>query len=107
MQSAIAQATDSAKRAGATRVHLIRLTIGALSGVVPDALRFAFDLLCQGTPAEGARLEIEEIAPACWCATCESEFASPDLLGQCPRCHAVSTRLTHGTELELTSIEVS
>jgi hydrogenase nickel incorporation protein HypA/HybF len=107
IQTAIAQAVHSATRAGAARVHRLRLTIGTLSGVVPDSLRFAFELACRNTPAQGACLEIQEVAPACWCEPCQSEFPTPDFLGECPRCHTVSSRLTRGTELELTSVEVS
>jgi hydrogenase nickel incorporation protein HypA/HybF len=107
IQSAIAQAVDSARKAGATRVHRLRLTVGALSGVVPDSLRFAFDLACQDTPAQGAQLDILEVPPACWCEPCQSEFPAPDLLGECPTCHTASSRLTRGTELELTSVEIS
>ena len=54
MQSALNQALREARRAGAARVHQIRLRIGVLSGVVPDALQFAFEALTPGTAAEGA-----------------------------------------------------
>ncbi len=54
MQSALSLALDQARQAGAARVHTIRLRIGALSGVVPDALEFAFEALTPGTMAEGA-----------------------------------------------------
>jgi hydrogenase nickel incorporation protein HypA/HybF len=43
MQSALDQVLEKARQAGASRVHAIRLRIGALSGVVPDALQFAFE----------------------------------------------------------------
>ena len=59
MQSALSVALDQARQAGASRVHVIRLRIGALSGVVPDALEFAFEALAPGTPAEGAELAID------------------------------------------------
>ena len=59
MQSALSLALDQARQAGASRVHTIRLRIGALSGVVPDALEFAFEALVPGTLAEGAKLAVE------------------------------------------------
>jgi len=52
MQSALDQVLEKARQAGASRVHAIRLRIGALSGVVPDALQFAFEALADGTPAQ-------------------------------------------------------
>ena len=48
----------------------VRLRVGRLSGVVPDAVRFCFDLVTEGTLAEGAALEIEEPAGRGACRTC-------------------------------------
>ena len=75
MTEALRMAMDAAKSAGAGRVLKLRLRIGSLSGVVPESLRFAFDVVCHGTMAEGASLEIEAVPAACWCATCQAEFA--------------------------------
>ena len=90
MQSALSLALDQARQAGAVRVHLIRLRIGALSGVVPDALEFAFEALTPGTLAEGARLAIEPVPARFWCATCTREFQSDDMFAECPGCHNLS-----------------
>ncbi len=107
IQNAVAMALETVRSRGAGRVHAIRLRIGAMSGVVPEALQFAFDLACRGTPAEGAALEIEAVPAVCWCAACAAEFACDDFLGECPRCHAVSAELRRGTEMELAAVEVS
>ena len=48
------------ERAGDARVHRLTLVIGRLSGVMPDALRFCFDVCTEGTVLEGAVLEIIE-----------------------------------------------
>ena len=106
MQNALNQALRDARLAGAVRVHEIRLRIGVLSGVVPDALRFAFEALTPGTAAEGAALMIEEVPARFWCAACRREFVSPNLYSECPHCHNPSNELRAGRELELTSMEV-
>jgi hydrogenase nickel incorporation protein HypA/HybF len=62
MQTALELACDEAQRAGAVGVRRVVLRVGAASGVVLDALRFAFDALSPGTLADGAALEIEEVA---------------------------------------------
>jgi hydrogenase nickel incorporation protein HypA/HybF len=46
------------------KITLVRLEIGALSGVVADSVRFCFDLVAEGTTLEGAELEIIESAGA-------------------------------------------
>ena len=60
MESAVRMAVDAAKSAGASRVLALRLRVGTLSGAVPEALRFAFDVVCRDTIAEGASLEMDD-----------------------------------------------
>jgi hydrogenase nickel incorporation protein HypA/HybF len=106
MQSALNQALREARLAGASRVHAIRLRIGVLSGVVPDALRFAFEALTPGTFADGALLMIDEVPARFWCATCRREFVSANLYAECPDCRHPSGELRAGREMELSSMEV-
>jgi len=100
-------AVDAAKSAGASRVLKLRLRIGSLSGVVPEAMQFAFDVVCQNTMAAGASLEIEAVPAACWCVTCQAEFEGTDLFNECPRCHNISGELRRGRELEIASVEIN
>ena len=106
MQNALTLALDEAQKAGAAHVRSIRLRIGALSGVVPDALRFAFEALTPGTAAEGASLAIDSVPATFWCGTCLKEFKSEDLLADCPGCRQPSAELRAGREMELASLEV-
>lgn len=43
------------------KITSVRLEIGALSGVVADALLFSFELATEGTNLQGASLEITEV----------------------------------------------
>ena len=106
MQSALEQVLEKARQAGANRVHVIRLRIGVLSGVVPDALQFAFEALAADTPAEVAKLVIEDVPVRFWCGTCKCEFAATRMFAECPDCHHPSAELRAGREMELTSLEV-
>jgi hydrogenase nickel incorporation protein HypA/HybF len=96
----------AAEAAGPRRILTLRLRVGTLSGVVPDALRFAFDVVSRNSPAEGATLEIEAVPAVCWCATCQAEFACQDFLNECPRCHDLSGDLRRGRELDIASVEM-
>ena len=107
MTEAVRMASESAQAAGAGRISVLRLRIGALSGVVPDALHFAWEVVRRDTPLAGARLEIESVAAACWCATCRAEFESKEFFAECPRCHDVSGDLRRGREMEIAAIEVA
>lgn len=107
MQNAIQMAEQQAREDGAQRIHVLRLRVGQMSGVVPEALEFAFEAVSQGTLAAGARLEIERVPPAAWCVRCAAEFECADYDLTCPRCLEFSQELRRGTEMQLSSIEVS
>ena len=104
----VLQVVDEQLRAqGATRVHALTLAVGALSGVVPEALRFAWSAVTRGTPCEGATLIIEEVPVACYCAACAREFTAAPGDYACPACAAVSGEVRRGRELHLMRMEVS
>jgi hydrogenase nickel incorporation protein HypA/HybF len=107
MQEGVRLAVETARARQAGRITRLRLRVGSMSGVVPDALRFAFDMVSKETLAEGAMLEIETVAAACWCAACQAEFECVDFLNECPRCGTLSSELRRGRELELASVELS
>ena len=106
MQSALDMALEQARRSGAARVCGVRLRIGSLSGVVPDALQFAFEALAPGTMAEGAQLTVENVPARFWCSDCAKEFQSDDLFAECPVCRRPSGDLRAGREMELASLEI-
>jgi hydrogenase nickel incorporation protein HypA/HybF len=107
MQNALNLALKRASEHGAARIEKIRLRIGALSGVVPDALEFAFETLKQNTPAAQAQLVIEPVPAVCWCGPCQVEFESADLMFDCPHCGGLATELRRGRELDLVSVETA
>lgn len=107
MQGTLAIALERAAQEGAHRIHRLTMRIGPLSGVVPEALEFAFDVLSCGTIAEGGKLEVEHVPIMCYCPRCRLEFQPDDLFCECPRCHDPRIEVRQGRELELASVEVS
>jgi len=97
---------DAVAAADGAPVCALRVRVGPLSGVVIEALRFAFEALAPGTPAEGARLDIDETVPLFRCPHCGTEYPTPVGSYQCPGCGAADGELIGGHELELISIEV-
>ena len=89
------------------RVLCVTLRVGVMSGVVPVALRFAFDAVTKNTPLDGARLDIELVNLVVWCDGCGVERALPGPQRlRCPACGEPTPRVLRGRELELVSIEV-
>lgn len=48
------------EHAAGRRVSRVWLEIGTRSAILPDAVRFCFDVCSKGTPLEGAQLDILE-----------------------------------------------
>lgn len=107
MQNTLRIATERAAAEGAQRIHRLTMRVGPLSGAVPEALEFAFEVLARGTMAEGAALEVERVPIVCYCQPCGAEFQPGDFVCECPTCHQLSAEVRHGRELELASLEVS
>jgi hydrogenase nickel incorporation protein HypA/HybF len=106
LQGTLDLAMQTAKAAAARQIVCLRLRVGAMTGLVPEALQFAFEALREGTMASGARLEIEIVLPTGWCAECAQEFKMSDALALCPRCKSPGARHRGGLELELASVDV-
>jgi hydrogenase nickel incorporation protein HypA/HybF len=107
MEATLEIALAQARQHRAQRIHALKLRVGEQSGVVPEALRFAFDIVVAGTLAEGASLEIESVPVRCYCPRCSQDFGPPSWIYACPQCGELSTQVLAGKELELTSLELS
>lgn len=102
----VEQADEWARADGADTVSAVTVRVGELSGVVPDALDFAFEMARDGTALAAARLVVEQVPGRAWCGPCQEEFA----LGMppffwCPVCDRPSNELRSGRELEITAVE--
>ena len=88
------------------RVTCVKLEIGALSGIVPDSVRFCFDLVTEGTSLEGAKLEIAQPPAVCHCRICVSDFEPVGPFAICP-CGSADVTVLAGEELKITSVRVA
>jgi hydrogenase nickel incorporation protein HypA/HybF len=94
------------EHAAGRRVHSVRLEVGALCAVVPDAMTFCFELATEGTVADGASLEVDLRPGAARCRTCGISFELNDLILLCP-CGSADVDVTAGRDLKILSMEVS
>ena len=106
-ESLIEMAESAAADAGATGITSLHLRLGAISGVVPDALFFCFDIAAKDTLAEGATLEIETVPVIVHCPTCEADVTLPNTQRfRCPACDTPTPQIVQGRELQLVSLQV-
>ena len=104
---AIAESVVSSvlERTADRRVTLVRVRIGRLVGVVPDALTFCFELATAGTPLQEATLEIVEEHGRAHCRTCSTDFELDEAFLLCD-CGSADVALLSGRELSVTSVEL-
>lgn len=108
MKSILELALSEAKGAGASRIERIRLRAGALSGVVPEALAFAFEVLAPESPVTAeAKLAIDTIPTGCRCRVCGRDFEPNGYVFACPDCGALEAEVLRGRELELYQMEIT
>jgi len=88
------------------RVEAVYLKLGALAGVVKEALLSSYEIACEGTPLQGSRLIIEVAPIVIFCSKCNA----PRPLGSvqlfcCPVCGTASGQITQGKEIEVVALE--
>lgn len=87
------------------RIQTVTLLVGQLSGLVPDSVRFCFDICTQETRLEGATLDIVEVPGRARCRTCDQELELPDGILLCP-CGSADLEIVGGQELRIKNVEV-
>ena len=100
-------AEQAARDDGARRIIVVRVEIGALSHVEPDALRFCFDVVTRGSPAEGARLDVEITPGAAWCMPCGTTVPLARRGESCPNCGSHQLAVCAGDAMRVIEIEVA
>jgi hydrogenase nickel incorporation protein HypA/HybF len=91
---------------GEARVTAINLKIGKLAAVVPESLRFCFDVAVRDTPLTGAKLVIEEVPVVARCKDCNAQWTIDEPVFVCKTCQSGALEILSGRELDIESIEV-
>ena len=87
------------------KVTRVRLEIGKLSAVIPEAVRFCFDVVSKGTVLEGATLEIIEVPGKAQCRACGGEVALETVVTPC-ECGSRDLERRQGDELNIKEMEL-
>src|SRR3984885_16308910 len=102
------QITEEAQSRGGLDVEAVHLKLRSFSGVDKDALLFAYELACEGTPLAGTRLVIETIPLVIYCEACGKNRTPPSVYQlSCPECGTPGQKIVTGREIEVVSLEVA
>ena len=98
---------EESSRRGGVQVTAVHLKLGALSGVVKEALLGSFEMACEDTPAKGARLTIEDVPILIFCRSCQAQRPVSSMqLFCCAECGTPSSEVVQGKELEVVALEI-
>ena len=100
----VEQAVEAVERHGATRIEAIEVVIGKMRMIVPEALQMAFSAVSEGTIAEGAVLQIEEVPIDALCRVCGHRFEPEIALYLCPKCEQADVEILSGNDMILKSV---
>jgi hydrogenase nickel incorporation protein HypA/HybF len=107
VEALIEQVHREMRRSGVEgKVVKLELSIGRLSGVHVDSVRFAFDLLSPETVLAGAEIAVHETKPTCRCNDCGKLTEVNDIVFHCPQCASEKIVIEGGRELLLQTINV-
>ena len=95
-----------AQQASANKVTDINLVIGQFSSIVDDSVQFYWDIIADGTIAQGAVLHFNRIPGEMTCGACGHVFQPGDRDFGCPSCGSNRVRITKGEEFRVESIDV-
>jgi hydrogenase nickel incorporation protein HypA/HybF len=90
----------------ASSLKSVKLHIGKLSAIVPEALSFCFEIIVSGTEMEGANLVMEMLPLRGVCLDCERTFEIEDYAFSCPHCHSPNIKTLSGENLSIVEMEV-
>ena len=105
-QEMLRVALDYAAKNHAQKITQFNIEMSAAADESEDSLRFHFENLTRGTPADGARVEIARIPIAAKCLDCGNEFALTDGAAACPQCASPRVRPLLHDEFRLASIDI-
>lgn len=105
-ESLLRIAVEHAEQAGADRITDLHLVLGELSSIVDDSVSFYWDVISEGTIAQGAQLHFRRVSARMECLDCRHQYRPTEEQLACPACSSSQIRILSGEEFYLDSIEV-
>lgn len=106
-QALVDQVGKVAEAQQAKRVVSIRVVVGTLSGVDPEALRMAFPLAAEESPLlQETELVLERVTATVRCADCQAVSTPEPPFVYCTACKSRNVQIETGRELYIQSAEI-
>lgn len=105
-QQIIKICTKHCEEAKAEKVIRVKLVVGETSGFIGESIQMYFDVISEGTPCEGATLDIVRVKPKLRCPACGELFVRAPMSFACPKCGTDGEPTEIGKEFYIEEIEV-
>ncbi|MFN2114197.1 MAG: hydrogenase maturation nickel metallochaperone HypA [Anaerolineae bacterium] len=105
-QGLLELALRHADEAGGGRITDLYLVIGRLSSVVDDSVQFYWDVISEGTAAEGAELHFRRVPVEMRCLACSLDYRPDGEDLACPECNGLAVRVVSGDEFRLEALDL-
>ncbi len=105
-QSLFSIIEDEMAKNNAAKLMSVRLKIGEMSGVVPEALKTCFEILTEKSDMKGAVLKMDIEPLVGYCRKCKEEFKVMEYDFSCPECDSTDIDIISGREMNIVEIEV-
>ena len=105
--SIVELAEEESTRRGGALITAVHLKLGALSGVMKEALQSSYEMACEGTPLQGSQLIVEEVPVVVFCSACQANRPLHSMqLFCCAECGMPTPEIVQGKELEVVALEI-
>jgi hydrogenase nickel incorporation protein HypA/HybF len=105
--SIVEMAEEEIRQRGSVHISAVHLRLGALSGVVKEALMSSYEMASEDSALKGSRLVIEDVPVKIFCSNCRAPRAISSVqLFCCAECGTPSSEIVQGKELEVVALEI-
>ncbi len=105
-QAILEKAVQKANEANAKRVTHLYLVVGEISTYSEESVRFYWNEICKGTPAEGAELHFRQVPAEAQCMACFTKYHPREGEIVCPQCGSVGAKVIAGEEFFMEALDV-
>ncbi|MFZ5820233.1 MAG: hydrogenase maturation nickel metallochaperone HypA [Chloroflexota bacterium] len=105
-QSLLEIALRHGKQANARRITDLHIVMGELATMVDDSIQFYWDLIAEGTIAQGATLHFRRVPAELQCMACFTKYNPKEKELACPNCGSAGAKIVAGEEFSLEAIDV-
>ena len=105
-QSLIAIVEEEMIKNNVKTLRSVKVSIGEMSGIVPEALKTCFEIITAKSNMKGAVLKMDIIPLVGGCRKCRKEFKVEEYNFSCPECESTDIDIVSGREMNVVELEV-